>query len=267
MRKIFGIAATILVLIWLTPAMAQAQKPAPAPIPPDVTAQSRTLQYKAFWGGLPAANIVLTIDENKNNYKGTFHLQSLGLIKNLLKLKATAQSKGHVTKDKWQPQEYQSSTLNRKKEKKYFWKLDPASKIAKVPGNPGEEQRVSVEQRTNVIDPLAALLNIRTLLKQKTALAVLNGKTLPVYDGRRRYDLTISNPRVETQRISSREVDVVALDLSVKPIAGFKGSDTDLWSKTTIKAAMANDGTYVPLQIVADTPIAPAVITLASSRP
>ncbi len=229
------------------------------------TNQNVTLKYAAYWGGLPAGDIVLSLQESAKTYRSNFTLESKGLLKNLMRLRAQASSDGVFKNKAPQALAYQASASRRKREKKYFWNFDPKAKIAKIPGDRHEDARIPQALRRDVIDPLSAMLKMRGFLREAAAkkdLHSLENKVLALYDGKRRFNLNLGKATEVSEKIDGREVDAISVPLSIETVAGFDADDAELWRNVALHALFSKDRSHVPLKIVATTPIAPAVIYL-----
>jgi hypothetical protein len=225
------------------------------------------LQYKGFWGGIEAANMALTLEENDTHYKSKFELHSKGLLKKIMRLTASAENTGVIDDDSPISSEFTSSVSKRKKEKKYWWKLDHKTGIARVldENNVDAEKSIPENMRKNIYDPLSVMLKMRNMIREakaKSDWSMMKDKTLPVYDGRRRYDIWLESAIEREEKVAGKIRRVIDISLSMNPIAGFKDKDVDLWKSTKMHAFLSDDDRHIPLRIQASTPIAPAVIML-----
>ncbi len=249
----YFLALVLLALGLANPALAQSKT------------QSVTLKYAAFWGGLPAGDIVLSLQESAKSYRSNFTLESKGLLKNLMRLKAQATSDGVFKNKTPQALSYQSSTSRRKREKKYFWSFDPVKRIAKIPGDKHEDTRIPQAMRRDVMDPLSAMLKMRGFLREAMAkkdLQSLENKALALYDGKRRFNLNLGKAIEVSEKIDGKQVDAISVPLSIETVAGFDAEDAELWRSVALHALFSKDASHLPLKIMATTPVAPAVIYL-----
>ncbi|TAH36108.1 MAG: DUF3108 domain-containing protein [Alphaproteobacteria bacterium] len=231
--------------------------------------QPMVLQYKGFWGGIEAANITLSLEEDHQKYQSKFAFESKGLIKKILRLYSSAENSGTIKNDSPTTSEFTSTVSKRKKEKKYWWRLDPKTGVARVPdeNNEDTEKTIPESMRQHIYDPLSVLLKARNLIREariKNDWSVIKDKILPVYDGRRRYDISLQDIAEREDKVAGQMRKVIDITLSIVPVAGFKSRDADIWQNTKIHAFLSDDDRHIPLRIQASTPIAPAVIMLQS---
>jgi hypothetical protein len=110
--------------------------------------------------------------------------------------------------------------------------------------------------RRNVLDPLSALTAIRDALRRGDRGAF----AIPVYDGARRFDV---NVRVLAKRGAE---PVLHLELTLKPIAGFKGENSEDGDPDTaprpVALTLTDDPRLIPLAMSVSLYYMPQVVQL-----
>jgi hypothetical protein len=229
-------------------------------------AQQMTVNYKASWGGISVGDMSWFLETKEAAYRSTFSLHSKGLFDKLFRLYADGESKGALVKNLPKVLTYAMKNIRGKRERLEGWLLDPKNKTEVKALNPSDENRFSPDLRKNTLDPLAAIAKLRQFVKnarETQKLESIAGEQMPVYDGRRRFDLTVQTPREDDIKVNKKNYKVLAAEMDVKPIAGIKDEDMDAWSKTKITFYFTDDGLYVPVKAVVASPLSSAIITLS----
>lgn len=230
---------------------------------PGKTSQTH-LRFEASWVGLRAADFVISLGNGSNGYANTFRLQTRGLFDPFMRLRVDAMSQGRTAD---QSRLYRVDYTNRRRERSVKIRFDgdrAVPTIHTLGATPAEdrekEEKVPPTQRTNVLDPLTALAGIF----QNARHLVTGGPetfVLPVYDGRRRFDLKGAVMGTVGRVIKSRSQRVHWLRFTADPIAGFKTRHRDLWRQYAFDVYLSTDGRFLPLLI---SPVGPGPeITLA----
>ncbi|MGP1395794.1 MAG: DUF3108 domain-containing protein [Inquilinaceae bacterium] len=153
---------------------------------------------------------------------------------------------------------------------------DQAPDTVFVPEGWAEGDEVPASQATGTADPLGAF----AVLSQAVALGDACARTLPVFDGRRRYDLVATDGRdvvLEPSRRSAYAGPARLCRLRMDPIAGkWRESDSsnfwrrprpgeDRWIDVWLAAPVAG-GPVVPVRLHADSKLGPVFIHLDDVR-
>jgi hypothetical protein len=177
--------------------------------------------YQAYWAGMPAGQIRLTLKENAGTYREEIGIRSEGLPRLVTRFRGTAVSEGRVTTEHPPaPLHYDAVyDLRKAKDKRLAMRF-----VARAGGTIADRGRedtskkppLAEEFRRNVLDPLSALTAIRHGLQRHQT-----NFTVPVYDGARRFDVLV---KVLPKPAADPNLPV---ELSLRPIAGFKGDTSD----------------------------------------
>ena len=228
-------------LVWAAgPAAAQA---------PGQTSQTH-LRFEASWAGLLAADLVISMGNDGDG--NTFRLRTRGLFDPFVRLRVAATTEGRAAD---QSRLYRVNYTNRRRARSVKVRFDGEQAVPTIRtkgATPAEdrekEAKVPAAQRTNVLDPLTALARIF----QNARHLITGGPetfVLPVYDGRRRFDLKGDVRGTVGRVIKGRSERVHRLRFTADPIAGFKTRHQGLWRKYAFDVYLSTDGRFLPLLI------------------
>ena len=271
-KSIFIIFAFLLAnaLFWPSEALAASGKP--KSIKPaqqaksTITVQNYSLRYRVFWGGVEAAEMEFSVSESKSDFDATFNFRTKGFVNKLWKFVITGETHGIFNSQIPSTRVYAANSRLRGKEKRYSWSYDPKNKLARTIDDPSIENIIGDDLRRDVTDPLGGIMQLRAMIrgaKNKSDLKSLTGQKIPVFDGRKRFDLMIQSVGGHDEKLGDKNYSLIDLGMSVVPIAGFKERDSDNWKASKITMSVADDGMYFPVKIQIDTDWATAVIRLS----
>lgn len=130
---------------------------------------------------------------------------------------------------------------------------------------------VTDEQREDSFDPLNAAIHLVTGMTFSEDLPC--GDTVQIFDGRRRYDLTMTHVGTEDIRVRNGQVwdgPATVCELNYEEVAGFKPQPEDdelPRPPMTLHIAHVEDGDfYIPLRVRAPTPIGGVVMVASHFR-
>jgi len=214
-------------------------------------------RFEAYWGGLHAADFVLSLDNGGTAYGTEFRLATRGLVDAILKLRVNADSAGAASGHDFAPARYHVAYTNRYRARSVRVTFPPdgpaTARTRTERGDQAEEEyggtdKLPAAQRAGTIDPVSALAQAIAYVRHAPAAAKA-GFRLGVFDGRRRYDL-IGRYVGETKRsILGRDHQVLVLRLETEAIAGFRQVQRLFWDDNAFHVYLSNDGRYRPLQI------------------
>jgi hypothetical protein len=227
-------------------------------------------RYKVTLAGIPIGKGGWTIEINDTRYAAATNGKTTGLMHVLTHGEGTSAVHGTLRDGKPGSSVYVSTITSRKKadevrvtiadgDVKDFTANPPPDKV---------DQRVPIgeEQRHGVVDPLTAAL-MRAPGDGKVLAPEACNRTLPIFDGRLRYDLALSFKRmdeVKAEKGYAGPVLVCAVNFS--PIGGHipsaatikyiaKLTDMEIWL-----APIAGTRVLVPFRAQGPTPIGDAVL-------
>jgi hypothetical protein len=221
--------------------------------------------YAAFWAGLPAAEIRLNLSEDKAAYRGRIEITTEGLPALLSRFRATAVAEGRLDADRpVQPEHYDAIYDLRKRHDSHISMLfiDRAGALVAERGPEDTSHKPPLAEgfRRNAVDPLTALERIRGALRAQRQQRE-GSFAVPVYDGARRFDIL---GRVLPEKDAAD--DVLRVELTLRPIAGFKGETSEDGDPDSAPRKMAltvtNDARMMPLSITVPVFYLPLIVRL-----
>jgi Protein of unknown function (DUF3108) len=218
-----GTAAVALTLLGAGPVPPPATPPRPAPL---------VMRYEAYVVGLPVVDFDFRLDEPTGSYVLGGQVRTVGLLRLFYRLDLHTLSKGAVASSGLHPAFHEQRLLIRGQERsaRLDYAGDGTVATTLVPSADPGRPKPTPRQTLQTIDPLTALLAIgRTVARQGRC----EGR-FPVYDGRRRYDVVLSDDGVEHEASArySYDGEVRRCAAAAVKIAGFSW-DQDYSPHTT----------------------------------
>ncbi len=218
-------------------------------------AEPQTLRYVATWAGLPAGEVHLQLAEGASAFRAQIDISTVGLPRWLTRFRARGISEGAVPADGLAaPLRYDAAyDLRSRKGKRISMRFVATGKDSvaeRGPEDSSEKYLLPPALLTDVVDPLAALTRMREALR--SGLAGQGGFAIPVFDGKRRFDVMERAVSRETRRIGDQRLPVVHLALLLHPIAGFRGDDGEPNpdpKPRELDLLFSDDGSYTPLRM------------------
>jgi hypothetical protein len=216
----FGTSLALVALLSL-PAAAQSPTKIADLAPPGGTL---SVSYSiAFWG----------IPFGQTNYDGRFtdtgysarsHFQTSGIVSMFWQATIDATANGHMAQHALLPNEYDSfyrRSEDKKERVKVTFAAGDATTFADPPYNM-TQYPVTAEQKREAVDPMSAVTLILSGVKADASNPC--GTVAPVFDGRRRYDITFSYMKDEPVKLANGLFNGKAhlCQLHYNQIAGFK---------------------------------------------
>jgi len=227
----------------------------------SASAEDIVANYSAYWAGLLAANIRLTLRSDDTGYHNEIEIATQGLPHLVTRFRATAAAEGRVAADRTAEPSRYSATYDLRKRRDRRVSLQ----FVRRPGGTFAERETDDTSRKpplaegfrkNAVDPLTALERIRELVR---ATGPGGSFSIPVYDGARRFDiagrmLPKSDPADRTRRV----------ELTLHPIAGFRGETSEDGdpddAPRKVQLTVTDDTRALPLLIAVPVFFMPLVI-------
>jgi hypothetical protein len=224
-------------------------------------AEDIVASYSAYWAGLPAANIRLTLRDGGSGYHDDIEITTQGIPQLFARFRATASAEGQISADRTaEPSRYLAAyDLRKRHDSRVSMRFvrRPGGTVAeRGPDDTSRKPPLAETFRKNSVDPLSALERIREALR---AARPGGSFSIPVYDGARRFDivgriLPKSNPADGTLRA----------ELTLRPIAGFRGETSEDGdpddAPRKVELTVTDDARLLPLSITVPVFFMPLVI-------
>jgi hypothetical protein len=217
--------------------------------------------YTAYWAGLPAAQIRLTLRNGGPQYRDQIEISTEGLPYLFTRFRATATAEGRLAANRpAEPLHYLAAyDLRKRRDRRVsmqFVRRSDGTIAERGSDDTSRKPPLAETLRNNAVDPLSALERIREALRAATP----GGRfTVPVYDGARRFDIVGRMlPR------SNAPAGVLRAELALRPIAGFKGETSEDGdpddAPRKVELTVTDDAKMVPLSITVPVFFMPLVV-------
>lgn len=216
-----GAAAAALALV-----LAAGSPAAPAETPPPLK-----LRYEAYASGFPVLTLDFTVTETAAAYEIAGHFRASGMLGWFSDYAMRGESRGTIAAGTLRPRMHESSSRSRRRERRAH--LDYAGSdtiLTALTPEQSDHPPPTAQQIAGTVDPLTALLAISRAVARA---GHCNGVKVPVYDGRRRYDLTLADEGTERAPASAYAPagELRRCAVAMTKIAGFS-SDRDYKPRT-----------------------------------
>ena len=219
--------------------------------------------YQAYWAGVPAGEIRLKLRDDPANYRDEITVRSQGLPWLLTHFRATAVSEGRLAVDRPpEPARYDALyDLRKGRDRRLSMRFaghDGAALAERGSEDSSKKPLLAEAFRKNVLDPLSTVTAIRRELRRGNR----GSFAVPVYDGARRFDVRV---RVLPKKANTERV--LHLELTLAPIAGFKGESSDEGDPDNaprpVALTISDDARLMPLKMSVAVAHLPLVVELA----
>ncbi len=233
--------------------------------------QSERLAYNLKVGGLHVADFLAEFDENETGYRTTLTMETRGMARWFQDFRAEVKGDGTFSIETGQgptpvPRQFDRAWAAEQISSSLTIAYDPMTRLARPEErtfNPQTGEAIALEDldwnrdrkipepvpdamRIGVFDPMAAFVAARGQIVHHRQSEF----RIPIYDGRRRYDLV---GRVEAPRmfwIGGQDVELVPVLASVEPVFGFDRERTESMQDSGGKILFSPDDRFIPMQII-----------------
>jgi hypothetical protein len=160
-----------------------------------------TLRYEAYAAGLPVVSFDFRLDESGAGYVVGGRIRTVGLLRLFYSFAMQAESQGAIAVADLQPRFHEHSVRSRGRDRhaRLDFAGDGTVMAALVPPEDSGRPKATAQQLLHTVDPLTAILAIG----HAVARAGRCGGSVAVFDGRRRYDLILTDDGSEQLEASS----------------------------------------------------------------
>ncbi|MCC7274235.1 MAG: DUF3108 domain-containing protein [Alphaproteobacteria bacterium] len=217
-----------------------------------------SLRYDVYTAGVPSLTLHLQVDVSPRSYRIVADMETQGIIGFLFPWTMRADVEGAVAGEDLRPALYRSTSLlfGRERTARLAYAGDGTVTVEtnRVPGDE-RRQPVDAAMRKGTVDVLTALLRVARRLEASGHCAVM----VPVFDGRRRYDLTFADadPATAARTVPANARTCIA---SMQRLAGFLKSGLG-WDEDDDARAAA----VAVARVFADAPMMPVRLELATA--
>lgn len=236
-----------------------------------LNSQSERLAYNLKVGGLHVADFIAEFDENETGYQTTLTMETRGMARWFQDFRAEVKGNGTFIIETGQgptpvPRQFDRAWAAEQISSSLTIAYDPITGMAQPQErtfNPQTGEAIAIEDldwnrdrkapepvpdamRVGVFDPMAAFVAARGQIVHHRR----NTFRIPIYDGRRRYDLV---GRVEAPRlfwIGGQDVELVPVVATVEPVFGFDRERTETMQDSGGKILFSPDDRFIPMQVI-----------------
>jgi hypothetical protein len=214
-RDVMAALLALLLLCW--PAAAAQQAAAPAAVMAPLA-----VRYEAYAAGFPVVAFDFRLDQGDRGYVLSGQVRTEGLLRLFYRLDLRTLSQGTIGVGELQPSFHEQALRARGKERmaRLDYPGDGTVATLLVPAEDPGRPKPTAQQIAHTLDPLTALLAIGRSVAQRERC---DGR-FAVYDGRRRYDIVLSDEGIEWPDASSASAyagEVRRCGAAAVKIAGF----------------------------------------------
>lgn len=237
--------------------------------------KSVELDYQIWTGGLQAMSLETRMFRGEDRYQVDVKVESVGMLARFFPFKLSARSQGMSepgSRESLQPDQYDVRSQWRDQDRLVAIRYEDAAK-PKIevlpPAEDDDRDPVPMEQIVGTVDPVSAAL---ALLEQTAAQGRCQGE-IPVFDGRRRYNMVVRHigpTVVSPSDYSPYAGPAVECRAGVKRIGGFwnnaKSGDHDYNELRVFLAPVLEDVPPVPIRLEAKNDFVSIIIHMVDAR-
>ena len=201
-------------------------------LPKPASAQKLEITYEVYVGGLHLATASMVATVDRGHYLAISTISTKGLADSFASSQIAAVSTGDVRGRLIVPQTYNSDTKAPDKRQLVGLHYDHDGLPTDINANPPYDLTmfpVTTDQRRGTVDPLSAALYI--MLGSSVSGDHKCGAVVPIFDGKRRYNLTFDYKKDDTASLgkgynNGKPVPAYLCTTNYVRVAGFKPSKT-----------------------------------------
>ena len=257
---------------------------------PGPAMQSERLVYSIMVGGLHMGDAMIGLNQTDAGYSTELKMTASGVAKMVKNFRSDMRGEGRfaeagakllpaVYSRQWSTDEVASDMTMKfdpntgvaVTEERYF---NPETSAAIAPEDlpwadkSDKDKPVPPDMRTNVLDPMAAFIAARgQIMTNLTQSGAANGpKTfrVPIYDGKRRYDIVGKAEAPRSATINGVGHAVIPVTAKLEPVFGFSRKSQERMKDSEGKFLFSNDSRFIPLQLVVSNELLSGVMNLTA---
>lgn len=236
-----------------------------------LSGQSERLAYNLKIGGLHVADFLASFDEDDSRYRTTLTMKTRGMARWFQDFYAELEGEGRIviesgTGPTLVPKQFDRAWAAEEIAASLTIAYDPLTGLASTEErmfNPQTGKNLTFEDmdwnqdrdppppvpddmRVGVFDPMAAFVAARGQIHHKRQSAF----RVPIYDGRRRYDLVGEAEPMRSFWIGGEDVNLIPVVARVDPVFGFDRERSETMQDSEGTIYFSSDGRFIPVQVV-----------------
>jgi hypothetical protein len=185
-----------------------------------------TAHFKISMTGVPIGQMSWIVDINTGTYTTSTNGRSSGALSMLMNGEGRVAARGFIDTDRLRPTFFSSSGTEDGETAGVQMTFENGNvKTLRLDAPRKKDDRIPVSDadKRGVSDPLSAMLIIAPPRDPSIMDPAHCDRTLPVFDGQRRYDLTLSYKRSDTIKVDTGYAGpALVCAVTLKPIAGYR---------------------------------------------
>lgn len=186
------------------------------------------LQYDVYAGGFHALDAKLALDLDKKAYDVGVDAQTKGFIGKIFPWQASYTTSGRSVKGVLVPTNSTARSSWRSKTSLTEMNYDPAGRLIKTTTQEGQKTTVNRDIDKTMATDAVDILTSALLMMQNAKNTQKCEGSFPVFDGKRRFNLTLHDAGtdvIQKSKFSSFSGEALRCTLKMEPVAGFKDKD------------------------------------------
>lgn len=240
------------------------------------------LSYDVYAGGFKALKAELGLDLDTKAYDMDLEASTQGFIGDLFPWSASYTTSGHSEDGTLIPTLYTSKSAWRNKVKFTEMSFDPKGQLLKTTTQEGKKTTVSRDIKKELVEDTVDMLTGTLLMMQNAKNSEKCEGSFPVFDGKRRFNITLQDAGMDNivkSKYSKFSGAALKCTVKVEPVAGFKAKDqkrgwmavqnhTEERKKppTIWLASLEKDGPVVPVRMEIASAYGSVVAHLSSAE-
>ena len=227
------------------------------------------LQYDVYAGGFHALDATLALDLDKKAYDVGVDAKTQGFIGKIFPWKASYSTSGRSVKGVLVPETSTARSAWRGKMSLTEMDYDPAGRLIKTTTQEGQKTKVNRDIDKNLASNAVDILTGTLLMMQNAKNTQKCEGTFPVFDGKRRFNITLHDDgmdMIQKSKYSRFSGEAMRCTLKMEPVAGFKPQDMKRgWMAVQAHTeARQKDPTIWLARVEENGPVVPVRMEIAS---
>ena len=235
-----------------------------AVIPSFAVAETFSVKYIADWNGLNVGEMTVMLDQNNTDYTYKVILDSVGLVRTFTNYRSENMATGKIVNGKPVPGTFFTEWWRKKEHQQVTVIYKNGGKIAEETANPPEKRPkrpiVEPKYKNNTLDTVTSALwareRIRELVESKPSYP--QKFTMPVFDGRRRFDVELTINGYKKKKYAGKEEDLLEIVFYRTPVNGFNEKELLRMKQQDPTVIFYLDNNYIPVMGTGSAPFGSA---------
>ncbi len=251
---------------------------------PGLPSQDERLTYAIMVGGIHLGDALIVLNQSPTGYTTEMKVTARGVAKMVKNFSSEMRGEGRFTDGikpqpavysrQWSTDEvaaemtmtYDASGAAKSDERYYNPATAAPIPFDQLPWNDrGEKPRdVPQDMRSNAFDPMAAFIAARGQIRAQGVTAGPKNFRVPIFDGRRRYDIVGKADAARDVTINGTTHTVIPVVAKLEPVFGFGRKSEERMKDSEGKLLFTNDARFIPVQVTISNEMLSGVMNLTA---